>query len=567
MSQPSLSNDSATGKYRRIARLGEGGMANVWLAATQGPGGFSKLLVLKELKPDLVTDEEFVVMFLDEARLAARLTHQNIVQTYEVGGEGGVPFLVMEWLDGQPLHMILGRLKRPNVPLALQVLILSKVCAGLHYAHEAADFDGSPFSIVHRDVSPQNVFVNYDGTVKIVDFGIAKASNVMSQTRAGLVKGKIGYMAPEQAIGGAVDRRADVFAVGVMLWEALTGRRMTAGVEKDSILRNRIEGKTELVRDVSPDAPALLADAADRAMAHAPSDRFSTAAELGTVLETWLRENPVHERELGDFISRAFAEDRRRIREVIDETMQRMRGETSSGLSPISVRASQLPVLSELAPISISSSSVSLPAASETALTQTSSQPSIVSAAPPRAAAPLIALISVLALSLAVVVGMLVRPRIGTPTAASGETADASANPHAAASAPTNAASVAASAAGPSVGKVEIRVTVAQDDAEATLGDARISLPFRASYPKGTEPLRLRITAPGFTPEERLIVPDRDLALEVALKPAAGGAGATAPAGPHGKGGKAAKPGEAPATLEKKSKPTGPQRPIEESVY
>lgn len=555
MSQPALPTEAPSGKYRRIARLGEGGMANVWLAATQGPGGFSKLLVLKELKPDLVADEEFVTMFLDEARLAARLSHQNVVQTFEVGGEGGVPFLVMEWLDGQALHLILGRLKRPNVPLRLQVLILAKVCAGLHYAHEAADFDGSPFSIVHRDVSPQNVFVNYDGTVKVVDFGIAKASNVMSQTRAGLVKGKIGYMAPEQAIGSVVDRRADVFAVGVMLWEALTGRRLTAGVEKDSILRDRIEGKRELVREIAPDAPALLADAADRAMERQPVDRFSTAADLGAVLEAWLHENPVHERELAEFVSKAFADERRRIREIIDETLQRMRGEASSG--PVSVRSSQLPLLSDIVPISISSSSVSLPIPSETALTQTSSQPSILAAPPARAATPLIALISVLALSLAVVVGMLVRPKLtGVGT---GEPIDAAVAPSAA----PPAASGAPAGAEQAGLKVEIRITAAQSDVEATLGDARISLPFRASYPKSGEPLRLRVSAAGFLSEERLIVPDRDLALEIALKPAAVGAPGVF-ARPTGK---PTKPGEAPTTLEKKSKPTGPQRPIEESVY
>lgn len=524
-------------------------MANVWLAATQGPGGFSKLLVLKELKPDLVADEEFVVMFLDEARLAARLTHQNIVQTYEVGGEGGVPFLVMEWLDGQPLHLLLSRLKRPNVPLALQVFILSKVCAGLQYAHEAADFDGSPFHIVHRDVSPQNVFVGYDGTVKVVDFGIAKASTAISQTRAGLVKGKIGYMAPEQAVGVGVDRRADVFAVGVMLWEALTCRRLTAGVAKESILLDRIEGRRELVRAVAPNAPSLLADAADRAMAQRPSDRFSTAAELGAALEAWLTEHPVHERELAAFVSHAFADDRRRIREAIDETMQKLRGEVSSGVGPVSSRTSQLPLLIEPTPPGVSGVSFP-PVPSETALTQTASHPDIRLAPPARAAGPLVALIAVLGLCLALVVGMLVRPPRGPAPAGEGAATSTTAPsdvPHAAA---TSSAVV---------DRIEIRVSVAQEGAEATLGEARITLPFHASYRRSTEPLRLRVTAPGHQPEERLVVPERDVAIELSLKPSVGAAA---------RGVRPSKPGE-PSTpsLEKKSKPTGAQRPIEESVY
>jgi eukaryotic-like serine/threonine-protein kinase len=540
-------------------------MANVWLVATHGPGGFSKLLVQKELKPDLVADEEFLVMFLDEARLAARLAHPNIVQTFEVGADAGAPYLVMEWLDGQPLHLILGRLKRPNVPLAVQVYILSKVCRGLHYAHDSADFDGTAFHIVHRDVSPQNIFVCYDGTVKVVDFGIAKASNIISQTRAGLVKGKIGYMAPEQAIGGLIDRRADIFAVGVMLWEAIAGRRLTSGVDKELVLQHRIEGRQPLVRDVVPDAPAALADAADRAMAFAAADRFETAAQLGDVLDQWLRENPISEREVSEFLTRSFAEERRRIRQVIDEAMQKVRSE-SDGSLPASLRSSQLPVLSELSAISVSGAS--LPVPSETALTQTASQPHIVAAPPPKGSTALIAVISVLALALALVVGMLVRPRLA-PAAGGEASADAavgspvSSAPVAGASGSAGGADAAAPA-----GVVEVRIQVDRADAEATLDDARISLPFRASYPKKATPMRLRVTAPGYQPDERLVVPERDLAIEIALKPAAGTA---APVGGGRVGGKSKaggkSSGDEDSGLGKKSKPTGPQRPIEESVY
>lgn len=564
MSQPFLPTDaSSPKKYRRIARLGEGGMANVWLVATSGPGGFSKLLVQKELKPDLVVDEEFLVMFLDEARLAARLTHPNIVQTFEVGADAGAPYLVMEWLDGQPLHVILGRLKRPNVPLGVQVYILSKACRGLHYAHEAADFDGTPFHIVHRDVSPQNIFVCYDGTVKVVDFGIAKASNVSSQTRAGLIKGKIGYMAPEQALGTTIDRRADIFAIGVMLWEALAGRRLTTGIDKELVLQHRIEGRNQPIREVVPDAPALLADAADRAMGFHVAERFGSAAELADVLDHWLRENPVSEREVSTFLTQSFAEDRRRIRQVIDEAMQKVKTD-SDGSLPASLRSSQLPVLSELSPISVSGAS--LPAPSETALTQTASQPNIVVAPKAGGSGPLIAVISVLALALAVVVGMLLRPRVAPavePALAAETTAAAAVS-----SAPAEAASAAVA------DQIELRIQVDRPDAEATLDDARISLPFRASYPKKATPMRLKISAPGYQSEERLLVPERDLALEIALKPSSATAepattatgGSTAGARVRSKAGTKAG-AEETTGLGKKSKPSGSQRPIEESAY
>jgi serine/threonine-protein kinase len=210
------------GKYRPIATLGQGGMARVLLTVAQSGPGVHKLLVVKELKPDLVKDAEFVTMFVDEARLAARLNHPNVLTTYEIGESGGAPFLVMEYLEGQPLHAVLPRVGRTAMPLTAHLAILQKALAGLHYAHELRDFDGSPMNVVHRDVSPQNVFVCYDGQVKLLDFGIAKASGSVARTETGVFKGKLGYIAPEQITSPTVDRRADVFSVGVMLWEALT---------------------------------------------------------------------------------------------------------------------------------------------------------------------------------------------------------------------------------------------------------------------------------------------------------------------------------------------------------
>src|SRR6266550_9181451 len=216
------------GKYRPIATLGEGGMARVLLTISSGPAGVRKLLVLKEIRPELARDAEFVSMFLDEARLAARLSHPNVIHTYEVGIEESGPFLVMEYLDGQSMQALISKVKRPNIPLAFHLRILTKVLAGLHYAHELKDYNGADLSVVHRDVSPQNVFVGYDGHVKVVDFGVAKVEGTAERTAAGTFKGKIGYIAPEQLSGSSVDRRADIFSVGIMLWEALAQRRLTA---------------------------------------------------------------------------------------------------------------------------------------------------------------------------------------------------------------------------------------------------------------------------------------------------------------------------------------------------
>src|SRR5215475_2694230 len=208
------------GDYRLIATLGRGGME-----------GFHKLVVIKRLRTDLLAQPagpKFRALLLDEARLAARLSHPNIVQTFEVGDQQGQPWLAMEYLDGQPLSQVLTRMRRAGqslpVELALQVVI--DVLAGLAYVHDLADFDGTPLRIVHRDVSPQNVFWTYDGAIKLVDFGVAKFALNTADTEVGIVKGKLTYMAPEQARGQPIDRRADLFTVGILLWELLAGRRL-----------------------------------------------------------------------------------------------------------------------------------------------------------------------------------------------------------------------------------------------------------------------------------------------------------------------------------------------------
>ena len=307
------------GPYRIVAGLGKGGMAQVFLAMSE-TSGFRKLLVLKVLRDELETDE-YVQMFAKEAQLAARLNHPHVVQTYAVGEDAGRHYMAMEYLEGQPLSVVMNKLaSQGGIPLELHVRILCDALEGLHYAHGITDFEGRVLGLVHRDVSPQNVFVTYAGPCKVLDFGIAKISG-SPMTETGVIKGKVAYIAPEQAMGVPIDGRADVFAVGVMLWEAIAKRRFVAkGVEDIAALTRRLEGKEPKIREVVPDAPSALADACDRALAHLPGERFETAADMRDALEAWLRSRPIPSapRAIGALMEQHFSEDRARLRKLVE---------------------------------------------------------------------------------------------------------------------------------------------------------------------------------------------------------------------------------------------------------
>ncbi|MDB4940788.1 MAG: serine/threonine protein kinase, partial [Labilithrix sp.] len=219
---------TAFGKYQLFASLGRGGMADVFLAVARGQMGFNKLAVVKRLRQALAEEAAFRTMFLDEARLAARLSHPNIVHTYEVGEQDGVYFIAMEYLEGQSLNKVMKEALRRKDGLEPEVSarIIADALGGLGYAHGLADYDGRPLGIIHRDVSPHNIFVTYDGHTKLVDFGIAKAALSSTETEVGVLKGKVAYMSPEQAMGGRIDQRADIFAMGIVLWELLARQRL-----------------------------------------------------------------------------------------------------------------------------------------------------------------------------------------------------------------------------------------------------------------------------------------------------------------------------------------------------
>jgi serine/threonine-protein kinase len=318
------------GKYRLIIELAQGGMGCVYLAVAQGPAGFNKLTVIKELKPSLLDEAGFLEMFLDEARLSARLSHANVVQTNEVGVEHGRAYLAMEYLDGQSLNRVRSRLgKARTLPLAADVRIVAQACEGLHYAHELRDFDGTPLGVVHRDVSPHNIFVTYDGQVKIVDFGVAKALSSSHESTAGVLKGKVAYMSPEQVLGTTVDRRADIFALGVILWESVAGKRLWGGMRTETIIARVMAADVPRLAAVAPDADPRLVAIVDRAMALSMHDRYPTADALRLDLEGWLattRDGDYRAAAMvGAEMTRAFASERAQVSAAVSEQLRLLR--------------------------------------------------------------------------------------------------------------------------------------------------------------------------------------------------------------------------------------------------
>ncbi|MFT3766085.1 MAG: protein kinase [Minicystis sp.] len=323
---PNSEDPASLRSYRLIAEIGRGGMANVYLAVARGPAGFNKLVVIKKTRKDLVTEGDSVAMFLDEARLAARMNHPNVVQTYEIGQDGERYFIAMEYLDGQPYSRVLSRL-RARMPVALHLRVIADMLTGLHHAHELRDFDGTPLNVVHRDATPQNVFVTYDGSIKVVDFGIAKALDASAQTRTGVVKGKVAYMAPEQVRGDKLDRRADIFAAGVMLFEAIAGRRMWDELPDVTVVHELMYDRIPAITAAVADVPPVLARICQRALAPRREDRYPTALEMHRDLESYLSQagQRASARDVGEFIAPAFEAERQRVRAVIESQLSDIR--------------------------------------------------------------------------------------------------------------------------------------------------------------------------------------------------------------------------------------------------
>jgi serine/threonine-protein kinase len=275
------------GRYALFDAIASGGMATVHIARLIGPVGFARIVAIKRLHAPLATDPEFRSMFVDEARLAARIKHPNVVPTLDVVAEDGELFLVMEYVAGEALSRLLhgGPDRRDPVPSSIASAIMSGVLHGLHAAHEAKNERGESIRLVHRDVSPQNILVGADGISRVLDFGVAKAIGRLQTTRDGRIKGKIGYMAPEQMRGRGASRQSDVYAAAVVLWEMLTGRRLFAGSDDADVIEQVLVGLVDPPSKYAPGVSEALDELVMRGLDLAPDRRFATAREMAFALE------------------------------------------------------------------------------------------------------------------------------------------------------------------------------------------------------------------------------------------------------------------------------------------
>ncbi|MBX7078480.1 MAG: serine/threonine protein kinase [Nannocystaceae bacterium] len=326
------------GKYQLLRRLATGGMAELFLARAAAMHGFEKLVVLKRILPQHAESDDFIKMFLTEARLAATLHHPNIVQVYDIGEDQGHHFFTMEWVQGQDLRKLVRAARKTGTAIPLEHIlhVITGVAAGLDYAHDKTGLDGQALGVVHRDVSPSNVLVTYDGAVKLVDFGIAKAAAFQSNTVAGTLKGKIPYMSPEQCRGEPVDRRSDIFSIGTLLWELTTGTRLFAGDNEIAIINRVAQGDVPLPSSVRPDYPAELERIVMRALHADPLQRYQRAVDMQIDLEDFAREArlPVSSARVAKFMRELFAEE-------MQQTAAQIQAErfeaANSGQAPIAV--------------------------------------------------------------------------------------------------------------------------------------------------------------------------------------------------------------------------------------
>ncbi len=282
------------GPYTLLRRLAAGGMAEVYLGRTEGVAGFEKLVAIKTIHPHYADDPGFGRMLLDEAKLSADLSHRNIVQTLDLGRVDGAYVLIMEHIEGLDAHNLLDALRRADrlLPVELAVHIVAEVCRGLDYAHRHRDPQGEPAGIVHRDVSPQNVLLSFAGEVKIADFGIAKAKSRRSDPESGVIKGKYFYMSPEQAWAEPLDRRSDIFSLGIVLWELLVGERLHAERNVQSLLEAVRRAHVPPPSSLRPEVPGALDSIVARATALNPAARYATAGAMADALVSFLTDRP-----------------------------------------------------------------------------------------------------------------------------------------------------------------------------------------------------------------------------------------------------------------------------------
>jgi eukaryotic-like serine/threonine-protein kinase len=277
-------------RYKVLEKVAAGGMAEVYRAESAGLEGFKKIVAIKRVLPHLSEKKQFIGMFLDEARVSAHLSHSNCVQVFDIGVGDNTYFIVMEYVDGADLKGVIEFRRRQNVPFPVEeaCLICVRICEGLAYAHELVDGKGENLHIVHRDMSPPNVLITRHGEVKIVDFGLAKANSQLERSEPGIIKGKFSYLSPEAAKGGTVDARTDIFAVGIILWELLAGRRLFMGESDLETVRMVQAARVPSLREINRAVPAELERVLMKALTEDPAERYQRARDFGTALNDLL---------------------------------------------------------------------------------------------------------------------------------------------------------------------------------------------------------------------------------------------------------------------------------------
>ena len=487
------------GQHRIIAGLGRGGMGDVFLALKQGIGGFSKLLVVKQLRPVLAADREFLQMFLDEARIASRLSHANLVQTYEVGqDESGHFYMTMDYIEGRSLHHLLNRAARLGVPvpLGLHLRIICEILAGIHHAHELKEFDGTPLEFVHRDLSPQNVMVSFDGEVKVLDFGISKIAGSTVETRVGICKGKMTCMAPEQLQGEVPTRRADVFAVGVMLWRAIAKRSMWGSLPASQIAGQLVGGNIPDVLEVAPKTPERLLRIVRKATAGNPEQRYATAAELRRDLLDYVTatRQEASPDALAALMEKLYGDDRRKMLQSIDTAVKEVESSDDSHQ-----RLVQLPL--------IEGSS----AARDRSVVAYANTDSVVVQPPGRGNLPLLLLgagLVILGLGVAAL-AFVAFNRPQSDAVAQGTTPRGD-----------NAAS-----ARPVLRTASVQFTASPKSAQLFVDGVAVTNPYQATFDVDGKRHHLRAAAEGYVSEERQLAFDADGSVGFALRQKASSAG------------------------------------------
>lgn len=335
------------GRYQVLKKLATGGIADVFLARASGLEGFTRHVVIKAIRRELATEPRFVTAFLDEARIAASLHHHNIVQVYDIGEQNGAYFFAMEYVHSEDVRTLLQRVRERNevVPLDQAVSIITATAAGLHYAHEAVGPQGTKLGVIHRDVAPSNILVGYDGSVKLVDFGLAKAALRSTTTAAGTIRGKASYMSPEQCRGEKIDRRADIFGLGIVMYELVTAQRLFKGATDFETMQDVVEGEVPPPSSVRRDVPPALDAIILKALAKDPNARYQTAEEFRAAVEAFGVNHQLRtsNKALADYLVKLFGQrpepwESADVKPRTEDTMVGERGVVSARNSrPISV--------------------------------------------------------------------------------------------------------------------------------------------------------------------------------------------------------------------------------------